>query len=73
MNLAGILGQIPQGAQDPYAQMQGMPPEGMGGMPMQENASTISATADAAATDAAGRPVNGASFRSNPSSLHGWC
>ena len=36
MNLAGILGQIPQGAQDPYAQMQGMPPEAMGGMPMQE-------------------------------------
>jgi hypothetical protein len=35
MNLAGILGQIPQGAQDPYAQMnpEGMPPQGM---PMQE-------------------------------------
>ena len=36
--LEGILAQIQQGGQDPYAQMnpEGMPPEAMGGMPMQE-------------------------------------
>ena len=40
--IEGILAQIQQGGQDPYAQMnpqgmppQGMPPEGMGGMPPQ--------------------------------------